>query len=78
MNIKPEEIRQNRLVNLHFLRKKHGNDITANLARKLNKDQNQLRMWFNPEKKGGRWIGEKAAREIEEILRNKPELPSKS
>jgi hypothetical protein len=45
----------------------YGKNIAA-LARAIKKDKNQVRFYLNPEKPGGRWMGEDMAREIEITL----------
>lgn len=44
-----------------------GGNIAA-LARALDSSANQVRFYLNPEKPGGRWMGEEFARDIERIL----------
>ena len=63
-----KELRQVRLENLHKILNARFKGVKSALARSLDKDVNQTRFILHPEKAGGRWIGEKQAREIEGSL----------
>lgn len=64
-----KEIKQIRLENLHLLLNTKFGGVKASLARGIKKDVNQTRFLLHPEKSGGRWLGEKQAREIEAVLK---------
>lgn len=63
-----EDLKKIRLENLHRLLNQRFKGVKAEFARAIGKDKNQARFILNPEKPGGRWLGERQAREIEEKL----------
>lgn len=62
------ELQEIRLQNLRRLVAIRFNGVVAQFARAIGKDRNQARFILHPEKPGGRWLGEKQAREIEATL----------
>lgn len=64
-----DDVRKIRLDNLRSILQNRFNGVIAELARAIGKDANYTRFILNPEKAGGRWIGEKIARDIEGKLR---------
>lgn len=62
------ETKQMRLTKFREIwQNRFGGNIAA-LARALGSSANQVRFYLNPEKPGGRWMGEDFARDIERIL----------
>jgi hypothetical protein len=68
-----EDVRRTRHSRLMQLYKERFEENAAALARALGKEPAFIRFRLQPEKPGGRWIGEKLAREIEQKL----ELPDR-
>lgn len=66
--LRPMETREIRLKNLLGLLGERFGGVVAEFARAIGKDPNQARFILNPQKAGGRWVGERLAREIEEKL----------
>lgn len=62
------DVQQRRLRRLRELWATRFNGVTADLARAIDKDANQTRFILYPDKAGGRRIGERLARQIEERL----------
>ena len=62
------ETKQIRLENFRAIWQDRFNGKIAALARALGSSANQVRFYLNPEKPGGRWMGEDFARDIERIL----------
>jgi hypothetical protein len=65
------DTKQVRLENLRQLWRDRFDGNIAAMARAVSVSSNQMRFYLNPEKPGGRWMGEEFARNIEHIL----ELP---
>jgi len=60
------EVHLARLTNLKKILQEECGGVIAELARRIGKDSNYTRFILNPDKTGGRTIGEKMARHIEE------------
>lgn len=59
------DVRENRLERFRQILAEQCGGVIAELARRIDKSAPQVRVMLNPEKTGGRWIGEKLARDIE-------------
>lgn len=62
------DVREIRLERLRKILAEKCGGVIAELARRIDKSAPQVRVMLNPEKPGGRWIGEKIARAIEHRL----------
>ena len=62
------ETKQIRLERFREIWRSQFNGNIAALARALGSSANQVRFYLNPDKPGGRWMGEDFARDIERIL----------
>ncbi len=62
------DVQNRRLRRLRELWATRFNGVTADLARAIGKDANQTRFVLYPDRAGGRRIGERLARQIEERL----------
>lgn len=66
--IQAMDVKNIRLANLHRLLASRFNGVIARFAEGIGKDANQARFILYPEKPGGRWLGERLARQIERKL----------